>query len=287
MAPRLFSRQALCALCAILLIGVSAGCRSAAPAPREGIETLDALVWFQTAEENRQLQRSVFAAATRALAAALADPSWRALDQDPEAVALPPAVIVDVDETMLDNSPFEVERLRSGAEFTEEGWAIWVERAEARPIPGAVEFVRFAEERGVTIFYVTNRDAEFEEATRRNLVEAGFSLSEQTDVVLLRGERSDWSSDKQGRRDLVAASHRVLLVLGDDLGDFLSGVRDATVEERERIAAAHAERFGTQWFVLPNPLYGSWERAIDAGGGPHLDRLRRLERRLALLRGYE
>ena len=79
------------------------------------------------------------------------------------------------------------------------------------------------------------------------------------------GERSDWVSDKESRRRLVAAGYRVLLLLGDDLNDFLSGVRDASVERRAELAAAHADRFGSSWFVLPNPLYGSWERALGVG----------------------
>jgi acid phosphatase len=289
------------ALAALLLL-TGAGCRSGAPAaaPAAVVETapeavadpcaarldacdgLDGVLWFQTAEEARQLQRQAFLAARRALDQALADPAWSALGQGGEAAALPVAVIADVDETLLDNSPFEGWMLRSGRQFNPADWTSWVDAAEARPLAGAVEFARYAAERGVTLFYVTNRDAEHEAATLENLRREGFPLRDDLDVLLLRGERPEWTSDKQGRRDLVAAGFRVVLLLGDDLNDFLTGVYDATPERRAELAAGAADRFGTSWFLLPNPHYGSWKRAIGSGmppsSGPEETRARKLAR---------
>lgn len=270
-------------LVALLLFAAVAGCRSAPPVAPVGLDTLDGLIWLQRAEEARQLQRSVFLAASRALESGLADPSWRALDQPPEAFELPPAVIVDIDETMLDNMAFQVEQLRLRLPYDEQRWREWVLREEARAVPGALDFARLAEALGVTVFYVSNRDAESEGPTRANLEALGFPLAGDGDVVLLRGERPEWSSDKQGRRDLVASGHRVLVLIGDDLNDFVT-VRGSTLEERDALAAEQAERFGSQWFVLPNPVYGSWLRAFlaEAGGSSgDLDAL--LER----LDGYE
>jgi acid phosphatase len=100
--------------------------------------------------------------------------------------------------------------------------------------------------------------------------------------VLLRGERPEWTSDKQSRRDLVASGFRVLLQLGDDLNDFVT-VHGSSLAERDALAATYAERFGNQWFVLPNPIYGSWLRTFvrQAGGAPA-----RLDDQLDLLHGY-
>ena len=213
---------------------------------------------------------------------ALEDPNWSALGQGSEAANLPLAVIADVDETLLDNSPFEGWMLRSGRQFNAADWTAWVDAAEALPLAGAVEFARYAAERGVTLFYVTNRDAEHEAATLENLRREGFPLRDDVDVLLLRGERPEWTSDKQGRRDLVAAGFRVVVLLGDDLNDFMTGVYDATPERRAELAATASDRFGTSWFVLPNPHYGSWKRALDSGqprpSGPEEVRARKLER---------
>jgi 5'-nucleotidase (lipoprotein e(P4) family) len=192
-------------------------------------------------------------------------------------------VIVDIDETMLDNSAFQVELLRLRLAYDEGRWREWVLREEARAVPGALEFARLAETLGVTVFYVSNRDAEYEAATRANLEALSFPLPADPDVVLLRGERPDWTSDKQSRRELVASSHRVLLMLGDDLNDFVT-VRGSRLEERDALAAARADRFGNQWFVLPNPVYGSWLRTFlrEAGGTPAS-----LDQQLELLYGHE
>jgi acid phosphatase len=238
----------------------------AAAAPAS--DQLDALAWFQTAEEARRLSESIFAAAARALDEALAEPGWSALGQGPEAAALPPAVITDLDETLLDNSALQARFLAEGTRFDERIFQAWVEAAEAEAMPGALEFARRARARGVTLFYLSNRDAEEEPGTRRNLARLGFPLPEALDAVLSRGERPEWGSDKESRRREVARSYRVLLLLGDDLNDFLSGAREADRETRRRLAEGARARWGRSWFVLPNPLYGSWERALLGGAAP-------------------
>lgn len=263
---------------------VFAGCSSApSPAPRPvpataapaaispavppASDQLDALAWYQTSEEARRLSQSVFASAARALEAALTDPGWSALGQGPEAAHLPPAIITDIDETILDNSALQGRFLADGTRFDERTFKAWVEAAEGAALPGSLAFVKRATERGVTIFYVSNRDVDEEPGTRRNLAREGFPLPEGLDVVLSRGERPEWGSDKESRRLEVARSYRVLLLLGDDLNDFLSGVREAGVDRRRELAEGASARWGTSWFVLPNPLYGSWERAL-VGASP-------------------
>jgi len=278
---------------ALAALIVLAACRSAgvppapaapAAAPPPGPPTgLDATLWAQTAAEARALSLAVFGAAARELEAALADPARSALGQGTEAAALPAAVIADVDETLLDNIRFQGRMLADGIRFDAVLWTEWVERAEAVPMPGALEFARLAAARGVTLFYVTNRDAHHETATRANLERAGFPLAAGRDTVLTRGERPEWRSDKTSRREEVARDYRVLLLLGDDLNDFVAGAR-VGIEPRRTLVDAHAERWGRDWFLLPNPMYGSWEDAVLGARDLAADEV--LRRKLAAVRGF-
>ena len=212
--------------------------------------------------------------------------SWTAaLEQQGEVADLPPAVIADLDETLLDNSPYEADRIRVGGRFEPVSWNAWVTRARAAAIPGAAEFVHYAAARGVTVFYVTNRAAVLEEATRVNLAALGFPLAGDRDTLLMPGERPDWGSDKSPRRAEVARSFRILLLVGDDLGDFVSGAR-ARPEERVALAESHTERWQRQWILLPNPYYGSWERAL-VDHERDLSEAEILRRKLGRLHGSE
>ena len=262
--------------CALLLLVSLSGCRSAtvpapAPPPTSASESpaalagLDAVLWMQSAAEARALALATFAAATRELDAALADPGRSALGQGPEAAALPPALIADIDETLLDNSEFQGRLVAERRRFERGLWLEWIRLARAPALPGAAELARHARERGVTLFYVTNRDADEEAATRANLASAGFPVPEGIDVVLARGERPEWKSDKSGRRAEIARTHRVLLLLGDDLNDFVDGA-GRNLEQRRQLVDESAARWGRDWFILANPSYGSWAAALVAGG---------------------
>ncbi len=201
--------------------------------------------------------------ATRQVEDALRDATWSAaLEQTADASKLPPAVILDIDETVFDNSYYQARQVRDHSAFAAETWDRWCLEARATAIPGALEFTRDAEKRGVTVFYITNRAAKVEDATRRNLEALGFPLRAGLDTVLTRGERPEWQpSPKGARRAHVAATYRVLLLIGDDLGDFVADAA-GTPEQRAARTAPQAEWWGRRWIMLPNPTYGSWERAI-------------------------
>ena len=133
------------------------------------------------------------------------------------------------------------------------------------PIPGALEFTRAAAAKGVTVFYVTNRDRALEQATRDNLAKFGFPLDPSRDTVLTRAERPEWtSSDKSSRRSVVAQDFRILLLVGDDFGDFVQGAR-GTLAARKALDEANAAMWGVKWIALPNPMYGSWKTAAGVG----------------------
>jgi acid phosphatase len=124
-----------------------------------------------------------------------------------------------------------------------------------------LDFVRGAVRKGIEVFFVSNRARDEEPPTRKNLAAAGFPVKEIPDNVLLMNEQPDWGSDKSTRRAFLSRSYRILLLLGDDLGDFVS-IDQLQPEGRVRLAEQHRARWGRDWFLLPNPQYGSWERAL-------------------------
>jgi len=240
------------------LTALSAGCASA-PSDQPN---LDATLWVQTAAEYGAVARSVYVAALDELPTLLADSTRSAaLEQAGDFSALPPAVILDVDETVLDNSPYQARLLITGAPYSSDTWADWVDERVAEAVPGALEFTNGAADLGITVFYLTNRRSSQEQATRDNLGALGFPVETAFDVLLTRGEQPDWHGPKSGRRHVVASTHRVLMVVGDDLNDFVD-VDGLTVAARNEVAQRYSEYWGEQWRMLPNPTYGSWERAL-------------------------
>ena len=226
-------------------------------------DTLYATAWMQAAGEYAALSRQAYGAAAVRLEKALADKNWTAATEQAgrDVSALPPAIIVDVDETVLDNSPYQARLILNQEAYSEESWNEWVAAAEAEPLAGAVEFLQAASKRGVTVFYVTNRDVSGEAATRANLLAKGFPVDASRDVLLLKGE-NDWPSDKTSRREFVANDFRIILLCGDDLNDFVSGARTKDPAPRNALVEAYASWFGERWIVLPNPTYGSWEGSL-------------------------
>ena len=251
-------RGKLPAVAPAVMAAVVYGCATTAPA----LPNLDATLWVQTAAEYEAASRSVYEAASRRLAAALTDPSrTAALEQQGSFAELLPAVIVDVDETVLDNSPYQARLLIEGQVYDSDSWASWVDEASAEAVPGALGFTTAATNLGITVFYLTNRRSSQEEATRRNLERLGFPMRDDIDVILTRGERPEWTGAKSSRRQAVASKHRVLMIVGDDLNDFLD-VAGRTVSERSELADLYADYWGDRWWMLPGPTYGSWERAL-------------------------
>lgn len=226
-------------------------------------DDLQAVLWVQHAAEYQAICQQTFATATRQLPVALAEDSrTAAIEQFGTKVQqLPPAVIVDVDETMLDNSPYNARLIQDDKAFTPETWAAWVEERKAEPIRGALAFANRATALGITVFYVTNRDVSLQDATHDNLQRHGFPVSKEQ--LLMRNEVDQDGSEKRNRRAHVAATHRVLMLLGDDLGDFVAGSRSASAEQRSELRKRYESLFGERWFVLPNPIYGSWTKSLD------------------------
>jgi 5'-nucleotidase (lipoprotein e(P4) family) len=231
-------------------------------------DNVNAVVWMQTAVEYAATTRTVYAAAALQLNAALADPRWDALPPSERGgqrvEGLPPAIIVDADETVIDNSPYQARLVERGAMYDPASWSEWVETRSATAVPGALDFLRGAARRGITVFYVTNRSAQNKRATVDNLRALGFPLSEPEDTVLTVDESQGWTSAKGTRRQFVGERYRVLMMFGDNLGDFVDGY-NVSVDERAALVEPYGQWWGTRWFMLPNPSYGSWEAAVTRG----------------------
>ena len=172
-----------------------------------------------------------------------------------------PAVIVDVDETVLDNSPFEVEGIAQGLTYTPARWKEWTKRANAAALPGSVDFLKYAVDQGCAVYYITNRDVDEKQWTIDNLIRAGFPMVDAEHVMT----RED-TSDKTARRARVAAEHRVVLLVGDQLTDFDERLKDRTTDRGRATVDAMADTLLQYFVLLPNPMYGVWRDAISGSG---------------------
>lgn len=252
--------------------------------------SLDAVVWMQRSVEYDAVTTQTYAMATRMLDVALADPGWTAAPQEQgEVKGKTPAIVLDVDETVLDNSPYAAWLMRTKRDFESGTFGAWCEAAQADPIPGALEFTRYADSKGVDVFFVSNRDASAHRGTLANLRAHGFPVDEAGERLMLRGEQPDWGSDKGTRRASVARDHRILLLVGDNLGDFVDGAK-ADASARKSLWDANTDRWGTAWIMLPNPDYGTWEHPIylgPDGEAQRLDTLQQRQEKLTALRAWQ
>ena len=251
--------------------------QSAAAPCNPGHSILNATLYVQSAAEYRANATQTYAAARRALDEALADPSRvGALEETNSDPSQPPAVIVDADETVLDNTPFEARVIQAGMTYDEKVWKQWTSEGAAGAIPGAAEFLAYADSKGVKVFYITNRDEDERPGTVANLRKLGYPLDADASNLLLRENKE---SDKSPRRKRVADHYRVLLMAGDDFNDF-ANVRRAPWAERDALVTKMKDWWGTRWFMLPNPMYGSWEHAAIGSGGSPCEQLERKIRAL-------
>lgn len=230
-------------------------------------DNLNAVLWMQTSAEYQAAATTVYRAAADKLDAALKEKHWDALvptERGNAATGLPPAVVMDVDETVLDNSPYQARLVRDGKEYDEVTWDGWVAEKKARAVPGVVEFAKAAAARGVTIVYLSNRAVHLKDATIANLKAVGMPVKDDS-VFLGLGTFVEGceqnGSEKNCRRRLAGQQYRVLMQFGDQLGDFVQ-VTANTREGRAQLLDEYGDWFGERWYMLPNPTYGSWEPAL-------------------------
>ncbi|QTA38523.1 5'-nucleotidase, lipoprotein e(P4) family [Thermosipho ferrireducens] len=209
-----------------------------------------ATLWYQTSGEMRALAYQAFN-----FAKMLFDADLKNYPDETKTRA----VIVDIDETVLNNSPYDAGHI--GTEYAYPyGWTEWCEAREAKPLPGAVEFLKYVAEKGGEVFYISNRKEKVKQATIDNLKKFGFPFADEKHVLL-----RTTTSDKEPRRQLVAKDYKIVLLMGDNLNDFTSVFRHKGVDERNALVEQMKEKWGTKFIVLPNPIYGDWEGAVYNG----------------------
>jgi 5'-nucleotidase (lipoprotein e(P4) family) len=243
-----------------------AGCRTnaplPAPAPPEVVvpavdhsallsaQGADAVLWQSASAEAYRISLQGYELARIRLAENL-----RVTD------ARPKAVIVDIDETVLDNSPYQVKAILGGRTFDQAEWKEWTDRASARPTPGALAFLQHVQQSGCEVFYITNRDVRERASTLKNLNDLGFPFADETHLLLMEG-----TSDKTERRAKVASTHRIVLLVGDQLRDFDERFKDRSVNMgRDRVDAL-GDTLMQYFILLPNPMYGTYRDAVQGKG---------------------
>lgn len=225
-------------------------------------ENLNAVLWMQTAAEYQASARQAYRAAEVNLQRALQDPTWTAAleqsrDTTEDYTKMQPAVILDLDETVLDNSALQAQLATGRRAYNDAEWQKWVATKRAGLVPGAREFLAFAHARGVALFYVTNRVCSADKDDDPTVVLLrSHGLPFSPNRLLCKTE----SSDKSPRRKQVAHQYRILMLIGDDLNDFATLPFD--VAARAAFVADMARYWGERWFMIPNPTYGSWERSV-------------------------
>lgn len=205
------------------------------------------ILWIQHAAEYRALAYQAFNVAKIELDRTLSEKATASQKL---------AVLVDVDETVLDNSYFQVKGYFDETLYPS-GWQEWVERGEATAVPGAVEFLNYAAQQGVDVFYVTNRHELGLAGSMRNLADLGFPQVDEAHMYFKVDE-----STKEPRRQKIAETHEIVLLIGDNLNDFSNVFEKGTIEERFDQTDKFKDEFGHRFIVLPNPMYGEWESAI-------------------------
>ena len=211
------------------------------------------LLWMRTSAEYRALAYQGYNVAMNAVKMAVTDPSHQ---------RKPLAIVLDADETVVDNTKLMGESIVNGnGRFDAPWWRQAVHQGKSQAMPGAVEFLNEVHKQGVEIFYVSNRYAPVNlDVTIQNFKELGFPSVDKDHVLLFEKD-----SDKQPRFDMIAKKYYVIVYMGDNAGDFPIGTKGKTLAERNGIIDAHKEDFGTTFVVFPNPAYGSWVSALAKG----------------------
>ena len=225
-------------------------------------QSLLAVLFKRTSAEYKANTFQIYTSAKNNIDKALADKSWTALkNQLKDYQNLPPAIILDIDETVLDNSEHQVRSIKNGTNYPI-GWKEWVSEESAGALPGVKEFLSYANTKGIKIFYVTNRTHDLEEYTRNNIKSLGLPFDNDMDVLLMKNEKG-WGSDKTSRRDLIRKDFRVIQIFGDQLDDFIPLTESAkSFNDRKILIDKYADMWGEKWYMLINPMYGEWEEAL-------------------------
>ena len=166
------------------------------------------------------------------------------------------AVVVDIDETMLDNSPYQAKCILEQFSFPLH-WDEWCIKGVADALPGTIDFLKYVAANGGEVFYVSNRTQDQYEGTLRNLKEKGFPFADNEHLMLKTA-----STTKELYRQKIAEKYHISLLIGDNLSDFVSGFEKQSTLAREQKVDSLQNEFGKRFIILPNAIYGDWESAL-------------------------
>lgn len=203
-------------------------------------------VWQQRAAEYRALCYQAFNIAKSRI-------DERAGESSPK----PKAIMTDIDETVLNNSPYQAHQALRGKDYDDPSWKVWTDMANADTMPGALHFLQYASAKGIEIFYVTNRNENEREGTLKNLRKFNFPNADNEHLLLKQN-----SSSKEERRKSIEENHTIVLLMGDNMNDLSSFFVKKDADERVKVADGFAADFGNRFIVLPNPVYGDWESSL-------------------------
>jgi 5'-nucleotidase (lipoprotein e(P4) family) len=227
----------------IVLLAIPAGLHSQAVSD----QSVTAVLWFQRSAEYRALCYQAYNLAELRVRDYLKNP-----DKEKHA-----AVIFDIDETLLDNSPEEALNIKEGMTYTAERWKAWTDLATAAAIPGALDFCRFLAGNDIHVIYLSNRLNTEGFSTLQNLQDRNFPFADRNHMYL----KSDTSS-KEFRRNMVKNQYNVILLVGDNLSDFDQVFEDRSVNFGYNAVDSLRTEFGKRFIILPNPMYGDWTKPL-------------------------
>lgn len=233
-------------------------------------ESMMATNWYQTSGEAKALYIQGYNIATEKLKSYLKTPHQK-----------PYSIVLDLDETVLDNSPYQAENIVRGRSYSSKTWDEWVNMKKAKAVPGAKEFLEFADKNGVKIYYISDRTESQLDATIENLKLEGIPVQSRENVLLKNKEDK---SGKVNRREYVKEHTDLIMLFGDNLSDF-DLFSSKSIEEREGKVEELSKEFGDRFIIFPNPMYGAFESAMY--GGKFLEAKEKSEMRERILKDYE
>ena len=225
-------------------------------------------LWYQNAAEVDALYQQGYNVATNKLKELLKQPTDK-----------PYSIVLDIDETVLSNIPFQVKMIKDGTAFNPKLWDEWVQKAEATPVAGAKEFLQFADKNKVQIYYISDRTDAQVDATIKNLEAQGLPVQGRDHLMF----KKEGDKSKEGRRQEVLKHTNLVMLFGDNLVDFAE-FSTKSEEDRDKMFEQLKAEFGDKFIIFPNPMYGSWESAVYQG--EKKDGKGQSEARMNALKGY-
>jgi len=210
---------------------------------------LNAVLWHQTSAEYKALCFQAYNLAKVQLD--------HKLEQHAYPYDLPPAIVMDLDETVIDNSYFNAQLIKDNRTFSKAAWKEWSDKVSATAVPGAIEFIKYAKEKGVTVIFISNRRTNELQNTKLNLEKLGLDNLDTNNFYFRVEEGS-----KKARREEVSKNHEIVMLFGDNLADFTELFDKKSVEKRNELVTDLQAKFGDAFIILPNALYGEWESSL-------------------------